>query len=219
MVDLRLLKDKILLPSYIIMVATGITMFMIYPAIVQLVRSPVPMGFGGSPVDVANVQLPFMVMFLVFAAITPMIINRIGKLNPIILGTVISLAGSIGLLMFHSTEIAVSTNLAIIASGLSMSVTSVWNIVVSSSPKLFIGISVGVGALLLFLGMAIGPALTGVYLEGKQTIDGIPGAYPSPESYNLVYLTSAALSAISLIFVFLLKKTTRKMQLESATTK
>ena len=219
LVDLRLLKDKILLPSYIIMVATGITMFMIYPAIVQLVRSPVPMGFGGSPVDVANVQLPFMVMFLVFAAITPMIINRIGKLNPIILGTVISLAGSIGLLMFHSTEIAVSTNLAIIASGLSMSVTSVWNIVVSSSPKLFIGISVGVGALLLFLGMAIGPALTGVYLEGKQTIDGIPGAYPSPESYNLVYLTSAALSAISLIFVFLLKKTTGKMQLESATTK
>ena len=193
LVDLRLLKDKILLPSYIIMIATGITMFMIYPAIVQLVRSPVPMGFGGSPVDVANVQLPFMVMFLVFAAITPMIINRIGNLNPIIIGTVVSISGSIGLLMFHSTEIAVSTNLAIIASGLSMTVTSVWNIVVSSSPKLFIGISVGVGALLLFLGMAIGPALTGVYLENKETIDGIPGAYPSPVSYNLVYLTSAIL--------------------------
>jgi len=148
-----------------------------------------------------------------------MIINRIGNLNPIIIGTVVSISGSIGLLMFHSTEIAVSTNLAIIASGLSMTVTSVWNIVVSSSPKLFIGISVGVGALLLFLGMAIGPTLTGVYLESKQTIDGIPGAYPSPESYNLVYLTSAALSAISLIFVFLLKKTTGKMQLESVTTK
>lgn len=218
LVDLRLLKDKILLPSYIIMIATGITMFMIYPAIVQLVRSPVPLGFGGSPVDVANVQLPFMVMFLVFAAITPMIINRIGNLNPIVIGTVVSISGSIGLLMFHSTEIAVSTNLAIIASGLSMTVTSVWNIVVSSSPKLFIGISVGVGALLLFLGMAIGPALTGVYLENKQTIDGIPGAYPSPVSYNLVYLTSALLSSISLIFVFVLKKWTGKMQIERATT-
>jgi hypothetical protein len=67
--------------------------------------------------------------------------------------------------------------------------------------------------------MAIGPALTGVYLENKQTIDGISGAYPSPESYNLVYLTSASLSAISLIFVFLLKKRTGKMQIETATTK
>lgn len=33
LVDLRLLKDKILLPSYIILIATGITMFMIYPVL------------------------------------------------------------------------------------------------------------------------------------------------------------------------------------------
>jgi MFS family permease len=162
LVDLRLLKDKTLLPSYIILMATGITMFMAYPAIVQLVRSPGPLGFGGDAVDAANVQLPFMIMFLVFASVTPLIINRIGKLNPIIIGGLVSLIGSLGLLMFHSTEIAVSTNLAIIASGLSMTITAMWNIVVSSSPKSFIGISVGVGALLLFIGMAIGPALAGV---------------------------------------------------------
>ncbi len=135
LVDLRLLKDKTLLPSYIILMATGITMFMAYPAIVQLVRSPVPLGFGGDAVDAANVQLPFMIMFLVFASVTPLIINRIGKLNPIIIGGLVSLIGSLGLLMFHSTEIAVSTNLAIIASGLSMTITATWNIVVSSSPK------------------------------------------------------------------------------------
>src|ERR671915_1422527 len=107
--DLRLLRHKILLPSYILGIATGITIFMIYPTIVQLVRSPIPLGFGGDAVDAANVQLPFMIMFLVVAAITPLIINRIGKLKPIIIGTVISLIGSLGLLMFHSTEFAVST--------------------------------------------------------------------------------------------------------------
>src|SRR3989442_2960808 len=138
LVDLRLLKDKILQPSYMILMATGITMFMTYPAIVQLVRSPMPLGFGGNPIDAANVQLPFMIMFLVFASITPLIINRIGKLNPIIIGAITSLIGSLGLLMFHSTELAVSTNLAIIASGISMTITATWNIVVSSSPKSFI---------------------------------------------------------------------------------
>ena len=217
LVDLRLLKDKILLPSYIILMATGITMFMQYPAIVQLVRSPIPLGFGGDAVDAANVQLPFMIMFLVFASITPLIINRIGKLNPIIIGSVISGVGSIGLLIFNSTEIAVSTNLAIIASGLSLTVTATWNIVVSSSPKLFIGISVGVGALLLFLGMAIGPALTGVYLESDETIDGVPGSYPSLGSYNLVYLTSALLSVVSLAFVLMLRKKAVK-EIEVVTT-
>jgi MFS family permease len=206
LIDLRLLKDKTLLPSYIILMATGITMFIAYPAIVQLVRSPVPLGFGGDAVDAANVQLPFMIMFLVFASITPLIINRIGKLNPIIIGGLVSLIGSLGLLMFHSTEIAVSTNLAIIASGLSMTITATWNIVVSSSPKSFIGISVGVGALLLFIGMAMGPALAGVYMENHETIKGIQGSYPSLDSYNLVYITSALLSAVSLGFALMLRR-------------
>lgn len=214
LVDLRLLKDKTLLPSYIILMATGITMFMAYPAIVQLVRSPVPLGFGGDAVDAANVQLPFMIMFLVFASITPLIINRIGKLMPITIGTIISLIGSLGLVMFHSTEFAVSTNLAIIASGLSMTITATWNIVVSSSPKSFIGISVGVGALLLFIGMAIGPALAGVYMENHETIKGDQGSYPSLNSYNLVYITSALLSTVSLGFALMLRRRVAHMAIE-----
>jgi MFS family permease len=214
LVDLRLLKDKTLLPSYIILMATGITMFMAYPTIVQLVRSPLPLGFGGDAVDASQVQLPFMIMFLVFASVTPLIINRIGRLNPIFIGALISLIGSIGLLMFHLTEFAVSTNLAIIASGLSMTITATWNIVVSSSPKAFIGISVGVGALLLFIGMAIGPALAGVYMENHETIEGVQGSYPSQESYNLVYLTSALLSAASLGFALILKRRATKKEIE-----
>jgi MFS family permease len=206
LVDLRLLKDKTLLPSYIILMTTGITMFMAYPTIVQLVRSPVPLGFGGDAVDAANVQLPFMIMFLVFASVTPLIINRIGKLNPIIIGALVSLIGSLGLLMFHSTQITVSTNLAIIASGLSMTTTATWNIVVSSSPKSFIGISVGVGALLLFIGMAIGPALAGVYMENHEMVEGLKGSYPSSGSYNLVFLTAGSLSAVSLGFALMLRR-------------
>jgi len=206
LVDLRLLKDKTLMPSYIIATATGITMFMAYPAIVQLVRNPIPLGFGGSAVDAANVQLPFMIMFLVFSSIAPIIINRIGKLNPIIIGSLISLIGSVGLLVFHSTEPIVSTNLAIIAAGLSLTIAATWNIIVSSSPKSFVGISVGVGALLLFVGMSIGPALTGVYMENHQTINGVQGSYPSLGSYDLVYLTSALFSSITLVFALILRR-------------
>jgi MFS family permease len=208
--DLRLLKDKTLLPSYILLIAAGITMFMIYPTIVQLVRSPVPLGFDGDAVDAANVQLPFMVMFLVFASVTPFIINRVGKIKPIIAGTIISLTGAVGLLMFHSTEFAVSTNLAVIAAGLSMTMTATWNMVVSSSPKEFTGISVGVGALLLFIGMAIGPTQAGVYIEDKETIEGVQGSYPSPGSYNLVFLTSGLLAAVSLGFALMLRRATKK---------
>ena len=206
-VDLRLLRDKILLPSYIILITTGITMFMIYPTIVQLVRSPIPLGFGGDSVDAANVQLPFMISFLVFAGITPFIINKIGSIKPAIIGGVISLFGTIGLLVFNSTEFIVSVNLAIIATGLSLTMTATWNMIVSSSPKEFTGISVGVGALLLFVGMAIGPALAGIYMADHETM-GVRGSYPSDESYDLVFLTSGLLSAVSLGFGLILKRKT-----------
>ncbi|HET6730085.1 MAG TPA: MFS transporter [Nitrososphaeraceae archaeon] len=212
--DLRLLRHKILLPSYILLIATGITMFMIYPSIVQLVRSPIPLGFGGDSVDTANVQLPFMIMFLVFASITPFIINRIGSIKPTIIGGIISLIGAIGLLTFHSTEFAVSTNLAIIASGLSLTITATWNMVVSSSPREFTGISVGVGALLLFIGMAIGPALAGVYMENHETVEGVEGSYPSPGSYNLVFLTAGLLSAVAVGFALMLIRRTAHKAIE-----
>jgi MFS family permease len=206
LLDFRLLRDRTLLPSYLILMAIGITMFMAYPSIVQLVRSPAPLGFGGNAVDAANVQLPFMIMFLILASTTPFIINKIGNKRPIIIGGLISLMGSVGLLAFHSTEFAISANLAIIATGLSLAVTSTWNIVVSESPKEFIGISTAVAALLLFIGMATGPAVAGVYMETHSTIVGVQGSYPTLRSYNLVFLTSVLLSGISVAFAFVLIK-------------
>ncbi len=206
LLDFRLLRDRTLLPSYLILMAVGITMFMAYPSIVQLVRSPVPLGFGGNAVDAANVQLPFMIMFLILASTTPFIINKIGNKKPIIIGSLISLMGSIGLLVYHSTEFAISANLAIIATGLSLAVTATWNIVVSESPKEFIGISTAVAALLLFIGMATGPAVAGVYMENHSTIAGIQGSYPTLRSYDLVFLTSALLSGISVGFAFVLNR-------------
>ena len=112
------------------------------------------------------------------------LINRVGRLRPNILGATISIAGSFALLFFHATEPPVSTNLAAIVAGLSMIMTAGMNMIVSSSPKELLGISVGVGALFIFIGMSIGPTLTGVYMEDRKTVEGVEGSYPSPASYN-----------------------------------
>ena len=210
--DLRLLRNRMLLPSYLLLIATGIAMFMIYPTIVQMVRSPIPLGFGGDSVDAANVQLPFMLMFLIISSISPIIINKVGSIRPIITGGVLSLIGAVGLLAFHSSQFAVSTNLAIIASGLSLTITPTWNMVVTSSPKEFTGISVGVGALLLFIGMALGPAIAGVYME-SQAVQVVDGFYPSPNSYNLIFLTVGLLAVVSLGFALLLRRGKEKIDI------
>ncbi|MGC2428991.1 MAG: MFS transporter [Nitrososphaeraceae archaeon] len=217
LVDLKLLKHKSLLPSYLILMSIGITMFLVYPTVVQLVRSPQPIGFGGNAVTAANVQLPFMIIFLVFASATAFIISKVGSMMPTIAGTIIAVVGTSSMLMFHSSELMVSTNLAIIAAGLSLASTSIWNIIVSSAPKQYVGISVGIGALLFFLGMAIGPAIAGMYMQKHQvSVDGISGSFPSSESYNMVFLTAAILSIVSISFSVILKGRMQKLEVNNA---
>lgn len=206
LLDFRLLKDKVLLPSYILLISTGVMVFLAYPSIVQLVRSPMPLGFGGSAVDAANIQIPFMIMFLVIAATNPFIISRLGRTNPLIGGSITTIIGSIGLLAFHSTGFEVSVSLAILAAGLALVNLLAFNVIITSSPKEFMGISTGVGALLMFIGMSIGPTLAGVYMQNHEIIPGILGSYPSPSSYNLVFLTSGILSAICIIFSLVIRK-------------
>lgn len=52
--------------------------------------------------------------------------------------------------------------------------------------------------------MAIGPALAGVYMGNHETVEGVEGSYPSPGSYNLVFLTAGLLSALSVGFALML---------------
>jgi MFS family permease len=207
LIDLTMIKHKIILPSYILLTLTGITMFLIYPTIVQLVRTPQPLGFGGDAIDAGNVQLPFMITFLLFATISSFIINKFGNIKPAIIGGIFVILGTSSLFIFHSTEVEVSANLALMAVGLSLTNIVGWNILVSSSPKEYTGTSVGVGALLFFLGMAIGPALSGIYIEMNQSsISNIDGLFPSNESFNLIFLTAVILSIGSMVNLFILKK-------------
>jgi MFS family permease len=108
-----------------------------------------------------------------------------------------------GLFIFHSTEFEVSTNLAVLASIVSLTVTATWNIV-SKSPKEFTGISVG--SLLFFIGMAIGPALAGIFMENHATIQGVEGSYHSAGSHRLVFLTAGLLSVVSIGVALMLRK-------------
>jgi hypothetical protein len=66
--------------------------------------------------------------------------------------------------------------------------------------------------LLFYIGMAIGPAAVGLYMQSYQisisTIAGL-ASYPSAESYNLIYLTAWVLSLISIGLALFLKKRMR----------
>src|SRR5215208_8536260 len=79
LVDFKLISNKIILPSNILLLISFLSMFAVYQTIPILVRSPTAVGgFGRDPLATANIQLPFMIVFLFFAPFSGFIISRLG---------------------------------------------------------------------------------------------------------------------------------------------
>jgi MFS family permease len=212
LIELSLMTHKILLLANIIILIFGMTMFMVYQTIPILVRSPHPLGFGGDAVSGAMVQLPFMIVFLIFAPSSGFIVSKIGNLKPTVAGTIIMTIGFFSLFMFHSTEFIVAINLAIVASGISLIQVGAFNITMEYTPMQFSGVSLGMSVLLVLIGSSIGPAIAAIYMQTHQEMlsKGISsnseGSFPSPVSYNLIFLTAAVVSTISIALVMILKR-------------
>jgi MFS family permease len=202
LIDFKLLINKILLPANIINMIVGITALMVvYQTVPILIRSPQPLGFGGNALSIANVQLPYMVVSLVVSIASGFIVSKYGNQRPTVYGIIISIAGFLSMFMFHSTEILITINLAIIATGLSLTQIGSINIILVNTPKQSNGVSLGMTTLLYLIGTSVGPVLAGVFMQANQTLLPLIGSFPAPQSYTLIFLTAAIMSVLSIILV------------------
>ncbi len=116
------------------------------------------------------------------------------------IGTIISTAGFLLLLMSHSTSDMVSIGLTVIAVGLSLCMTGGFNTILTSVPPQFVGIALGMTMLLNLIGMSTGPAVAGILQESHQaSVEGFEGTFPTQDAYNLIFMTAAAMSTVSLM--------------------
>jgi MFS family permease len=208
LIELSLMTNAILLPANIIILIFGLTMFMVYQTIPILVRSPHPLGFGGDAVESAMVQLPFMLVFLIFAPASGFIVSKMGNLKPTIAGTFVMTIGFFMLFMFHSTEFLVSITLAVVAIGISAIQVGAFNITMEYTPRQFSGVSLGMSVVLVLVGSSIGPVIAATYMQTHQMFArGVTtGLFPSPISYKLIFLTASMISIISIVLVVILKR-------------
>ena len=210
-----MLNKRILLPTLMI-IFVGFSMFIVFQTIPILVENPQPVGFGGDPISAANVQLPFALVFLIFGPASGLLVSKLGSMKPIILGTVVGCIGFISIVISHSTEFLLSLNLAIISIGLALTNVGAQNVIILSIPRENSGASLGMTSFMRLVGSSIAPALSGMFMQGYQytaNIGGKPQSFPSSEAYNLIFLTAAILSLISIaLSVVLFKITPPKCQ-------
>jgi MFS family permease len=209
LIDLQLLKDIILLPTNILIMTIGISMFIIYQSLPILIQSPLPLGFGGGPVTAASVQLPFMIVSFIISVLSGFLISKIGNIKPTVVGSIISAIGFFLLFLYHSTEYVIAVELSVIAIGLSFAEIGAFNISLVSAPLHLSGTALGITMLLFLIGMSVGPTISGIYMESfKSTVNGMYGSFPSSFAYDMIFLTSLIVSIFSIIITLIV---TRKL--------
>jgi MFS family permease len=210
LIDFKLLKNKTILSANIINMIVGLTALMVvYQTLPILIRSPPPAGFGGDVTSIAQVQLPYMIVSLIFSVASGFVISKFGNLKPTTIGTIIATVGFFILFMFHSTEAAIASVLILVAIGLALMQIGSVNVVLMSTPKQFSGISLGMNLLIYLMGASVGPVIAGSFLQANQVIiesetNSISASFPSPESYDLTFLTAALIAVISIVFAMFL---------------
>ena len=212
LIDFKLLKNRIILSSNIINMTVGLTALMVvYQSLPILIRSPLPVGFGGDASSIAIVQLPYMIVSLIFSVASGFVVSKFGNLRPTTLGTIITTIGFFVLFIFHSTEASITAVLVIVAIGLALMQIGSVNVVLTSTPKQFSGISLGMNLLIYLIGSSVGPVIAGIYLQANQVfVESISASFPSPESYNLIFLTATLISVSSIAFAILLNRSMSK---------
>ena len=210
LIDFRLLSNKTIVYANIINMTVGITALMVvYQSIPILIRSPQPVGFGGDALEIANVQIPYLAISLIFSVTSGFLVSKFGNLRPTTLGTIITTIGFFILLFFHSTAASITAVLVLIAVGLALMQIGSVNVVLTSTPRRLSGISMGMNLLIYLIGSSAGPVIAGIYLQTNQvfvTSRDILTSFPSPESYNLIFLTAAIIAAMSIVFAIFLNR-------------
>ena len=217
LIDLKLLQNKILLFTNIMMIILGFSMFMVFQTIPILAESPPPAGFGDSITGAAAIQLPFSIILLIFGPTSGYIVSKLGSIRPAIMGYAINAFGFFMLATFHSQPWMVSVALAIISTGLSLGSVGLMNIVLLATPYKNMITSIGMTSLLRIIGSSVGPAVAGVLMQSWQVnVQGHAGSFPAPESYTLIFLMAAIMSIISIIMALKIRQSLLENQKKDA---
>jgi MFS family permease len=151
-----------------------------------------------------------MIVSLVISVASGFVVSKFGNLKPITIGTIITSVGFFILFIFHSTEASIATVLILLAIGLSLMQIGSVNVVLTSTPKQFSGISLGMNLLIYLIGSSVGPVIAGIILQAHQittnSSDSVSTSYPSPESYSMIFLIATLISLSSVIFAILLNR-------------
>jgi MFS family permease len=211
LVPLKLLLQPAIFAGNISMLMFGIVQYIIVTAIPQLGIAPLGSGLGLDADKVGLLQLPLSLAVLIFGPVFGVMLAKRHSLNTKLLVPSMLIISFAFLLVtiFHSSSASVSGSLFLFGIGAALLPVTLINIIIALTPKELTGISSAATSDMRIIGGAIGPVIATVIVTSiliSIQVDGSAGQYPSPITFNIVFIVGLVLSIASTILVMAMRR-------------
>ncbi len=194
----ELMRNRNILMAYASILFFGMIMFMLYQTLPYFIGMPTGEGgFGiSNQVVIGLFLLPNAVMQMIFSTVGAKIGQRIGHWRVLVIGMAIVAVSLIALALVRSSELGTLAALAVFGIGMGSATVGNTNMLSTSCSKEEFGSATAVNAMILTIGMSIGPVLAGLIVDWETDLS---------MGYAYCWVAAALIALFTATFVLLNK--------------
>jgi EmrB/QacA subfamily drug resistance transporter len=205
LIDLRLFARRSIWPVNVVAVLVGFGMYstgFLIPQFVQTDPDAAGFGFAASVTGASMFMLPALLCGLLAGAWAGLLARRFGAKLPLLLGTLLMVAGYAGLVVAHDGALPFSIFTAIAHGfGLNLAYTAMSTLIVAAAPAEQVGEASGMNTMLRTVGGALGSQIVGALIAGGVTATGFATEDVFTASFVVLMVLLVIGSAIAVLLV------------------
>lgn len=206
LIQLALLRIRNVFIANMVGIISGISMFMLFFAMVYYTRLPKAVGLGLDPIAAGLTIAPGTVLMLVAGPGLGRMVTRYGPRPTMVLGALIAVTGFM-LFIFHrstTTDVTIDSSIALV--GAVSVIIPIVNMITISLPYETVATGLGLNTMLRNIGGAIGPVLATTIMS-TYTLS-LPGSPPSSAAFDYIFYGAAGIMVLIIVFALFTKNYT-----------
>jgi EmrB/QacA subfamily drug resistance transporter len=207
LIQLSLLRIRNVLVANVIGVLSGVSMFMLFFAVVYYTEIPKPLGLGLDVIAAGLTIAPGTVVMLVAGPGLGKMVTKYGPKPALILGAAIAVTGFLLFVFNRSTPLDVTIATAVSLAGAVSVIIPIVNMISVSLPDETVATGLGLNTMLRNIGGAIGPVLATTIMS-TYAVNYFGVSLPTSDAFNLIFYIGAGVVALVVVFALLSKNYT-----------
>lgn len=207
LIQLGLLRIRNVLVANFIGIISGVSMFMLFYAVVYYAEDPVPLGLGLDTIATGLTVGPAAIAMLVVGPGIGRLVTRSGPKPAMMIGGLISILGFLLFLMNRTTSDDLALAAAVSLIGAVAVIIPIVNMISVSLPRETVATGLGLNTMMRNMGGAVGPVVAttimSIYTTTILIKHGavmVPIAFPNSTAFDYVFYLGIAVTIVIILF-------------------